>query len=375
MVDQNIKTAIYLIVAIAVGVGVIGVALTFLDEAAQTTNTVSDSSAKTGNSTEPARASPPANPAPKIVGIAHYLNTTPEELDEKIEGSVVLYDIWTYSCINCIRTLPYITSWNEKYEDEGLLIIGIHSPEFEFEKDRANVELAMQKYGIEYPVVMDNDMETWRAFENRYWPRKYIADHEGSIRYDHIGEGDYENTERVIQTLLAERAEALGTNIAPMGDVVDIAEYDHANFTPELYFGYILARGNQIGSPEGFDPGNQVTYTTPDQIENDRFYLDGTWSNLADGMMLISNEGTIKLSFHAKQVNIVAGSTQPSDLEVYIDSQPISAEFAGSDVADGIATIGVHELYNIFQSQDSERHTLELRSSSPGFEIFTFTFG
>ena len=116
--------------------------------------------------------------APNLVGISHYLNTHSEELEEKMKDKVILYDIWTYSCINCIRTLPFITSWDEKYSDSGLLIIGIHSPEFEFEKDPKNVKMAIEKYNISYPVVMDNNMETWKAFENNYWPRKYIADHE-----------------------------------------------------------------------------------------------------------------------------------------------------------------------------------------------------
>ena len=129
--------------------------------------------------------------APNLVGITHYLNISSEELIKKMENKVILYDIWTYSCINCIRTLPFITSWDEKYSDQGLLIIGIHSPEFEFEKDPQNVKIAIKKYGITYPVVMDNNMETWKAFENNYWPRKYIADHEGNLRYDHIGEGAY----------------------------------------------------------------------------------------------------------------------------------------------------------------------------------------
>ena len=119
--------------------------------------------------------------APNLVGITQYLNTSSEELGKKMENKVILYDIWTYSCINCIRTLPFITSWDEKYSDQGLLILGIHSPEFEFEKDPKNVKIAIEKYGITYPVVMDNNMETWKAFENNYWPRKYIADHEGNL--------------------------------------------------------------------------------------------------------------------------------------------------------------------------------------------------
>ena len=150
--------------------------------------------------------------APSLVGISGYINTTPEELEKEMDDKVILYDIWTYSCINCKRTLPYVTSWNDKYSDQGLLIIGIHSPEFEFEKDIDNVQRAVTQHGITYPVIQDNDFETWKAFENRYWPRKYIADHEGFIRYDHIGEGRYAETEKVIQELLLERTQHLEMN-------------------------------------------------------------------------------------------------------------------------------------------------------------------
>lgn len=365
--DPNVKIALVLIVVIVGGIVGISAALTTLDA------TMTDSTVNT--SSTPVVPTRPSNPAPDLVGIAHYLNTTQEALAAQIEDSVVLYDIWTYSCINCIRTLPYITSWNEKYADEGLLIIGVHSPEFEFEKNRENVEFAIQKHGITYPVVMDNDMETWKAFENRYWPRKYIADHEGNIRYDHIGEGDYENTERVIQSLLRERADALDMDIDSTSSIVDIAEYENEGFTRELYFGFILARGNQLGSPEGFTPGSDVTYTIPDDIQNDRFYLDGTWSNLADGMKLVSESGRIVLSYHAKQVNIVAGSSMPGKLGVYLDSEPITSAHAGADITDGTVMISEHELYNIITSPESQRHTLELYTTESGFEIFTFTFG
>ena len=151
--------------------------------------------------------------APTLTGIVGYINIEPEELQKEIDGKVVLYDIWTYSCINCIRTLPYVTDWNEKYADDGLLIIGIHSPEFEFEKDFESVKTAVSKHGITYPVVLDNDFETWKSFGNHYWPHKFIADHEGFLRYDHIGEGAYDKTERVIQELLKERANSLGIDI------------------------------------------------------------------------------------------------------------------------------------------------------------------
>ena len=168
--------------------------------------------------------------APELEGIAFYHNSNREDLSSEMKDKVILYDIWTYSCINCIRTLPHIISWDEKYRNEGLLIIGIHSPEFDFEKDPNNVKKAIEKFGITYPVVMDNEMKTWKAFENRYWPRKYIADHEGYIRYDHIGEGGYQETEKIIQQLLQERSDDLNLVNTFESEFVMIEEFEHTNF-------------------------------------------------------------------------------------------------------------------------------------------------
>lgn len=301
--------------------------------------------------------------APDIVGIAHYLNTTPEELEENMKDKVVLYDIWTYSCINCIRTLPHITAWNDKYADEGLLIIGIHSPEFEFEKNLKNVEMAVQKHGIIYPVVMDNDWETWKAFENRYWPRKYIADHEGFIRYDHIGEGAYNETEMVIQKLLKERNTSLGLQTNTQS-LTNIEEFEHTAFrTPELYFGYKFAHGrNHLGSVEGFNPNKIITYEEPKDIQSNKFYPIGTWRNTPDSMKLESDTGIIKLSYTAKQVNIVTANR--ADIDIFLDGKPLP-------------TLSVSEpgLYNIINDDESSSHLLELYISGKDFEIFTFTFG
>lgn len=313
--------------------------------------------------------------APDLVGISHYINTTPEELAKEIEGKVVLYDIWTYSCINCIRTLPYITAWNEKYADDGLLIIGIHSPEFEFEKDPHNVEMAVDKNGITYPVVLDNDMETWKAFENRYWPRKYIADDEGYIRYDHIGEGNYDETEKVIQELLKERATKLGLNIASAEPLVQIEEFEHTSYrTPELYFGYKYSSGrNQLGNTEGFNPENDVTYSLPSELILHHFYLIGIWKNLQGSMQLISDEGRIQLPYFAKEVNIVTSGK--GDITILLDGNPISSESSGMDVSEGKIHVENPGLYNIIASDKAASHTLELIISNPGFEIYTFTFG
>ena len=219
------KTAIVLAVSVVIGIAAISLGLGMLDVSTDTgsSDVLSPAESQDTETPQPAKIDKSRfKMAPELVGIADYINTSPEELQKAMEDKVVLYDIWTYSCVNCIRTLPYITAWDDRYSDQGLLIIGIHSPEFEFEKELKNVERAVEKYGIVYPVVLDNDMETWSAFENRYWPRKYIADHEGYIRYDHIGEGGYEESERVIQKLLAERSAALDIQVAYADDTVDI---------------------------------------------------------------------------------------------------------------------------------------------------------
>lgn len=363
MVRGEIKTAVILGVVIAAGVGIMSVYLGSIEQEGVPEFAASPID-KSGFRT-----------APEIVGIAEYLNTTPEELDAKIEDSVVLYDIWTYSCINCIRTLPFITAWDEKYAEQGLLIIGIHSPEFEFEKDPENVMAAMVKHGIEYPVVMDNDMETWKAFENRYWPRKYIADHEGYIRYDHIGEGAYQETERIIQELLAERSMAMQTSM-PSQDLVDLESFQHTSSrTPELYLGYQLAFGrSQLGNEEGFRPNQAVTYgSIPETPEIHKFYMVGQWHNGPESMKLESDSGEIHLQYFAKEVNIVTEGV--GTIHVYLDGEPITAEHQGYSLNGHILDIAEPGLYNIVASDSANVHMLELRVMTPGIEVFTYTFG
>jgi thiol-disulfide isomerase/thioredoxin len=314
--------------------------------------------------------------APNLVGIAHYLNTSSEELTKKMKDKVILYDIWTYSCINCIRTLPFITSWDEKYSDQGLLIIGIHSPEFEFEKDPQNVKIAIEKYGITYPVVMDNDMKTWKAFENNYWPRKYIADHEGKIRYDHIGEGSYQETEKIIQQLLDERSEAMGFENISKNKLVSIEEFEHTLFrTPELYFGYKFAQNrNQLGSEEGFQPGRIVTYVEPTNTELNKFYPIGNWKNHEDSMELTESKGSIKVLFDAKEVNIVTENN--AQLEIFLDGIPLTKEFAGSDIySKNKINVSNPGMYNIISSDTSISRIMEIKVEGKGFQVFTFTFG
>ena len=312
--------------------------------------------------------------APDLVGISGYINTTPEDLKNAIKNKVVLYDFWTYSCINCIRTLPYITSWNEKYADKGLLIIGVHSPEFEFEKDINNVKFAVQKFGIKYPVVLDSDHQTWTAFGNQYWPREYITDYQGYIRHDHIGEGNYDETEKVIQQLLDERSQHLGLNVQADQPLVNIPEHQFSySQTPELYFGYTFVEGrNYLGNSEGFNPGQIVTYSLPIQQNKDNYYLDGKWQNLPDSMKLESIDGKIVLPYFAKSVHIVAANE--STLQILLDGNPIRQSDSGDDVQNSTAHISENRLYNIVSTSQAGQHTLTI-IAKPGFQIYTFTFG
>lgn len=313
--------------------------------------------------------------APNLTGIADYINTNPDDLQSKMKNKIVLYDFWTYSCINCIRTFPYLKAWNEKYSDKGLLIIGVHSPEFEFEKDPNNVKMATQKYGITYPVVLDSDHKTWDAFGNRYWPAEYITDDLGHIRHTHFGEGEYDQTEKIIQQLLEERSHRMGLGLNISQNIVDLQPHEFSiQQTPEIYFGYEFATSRTfIGNTEGFQPDQTVNYRLPSSFQRDYFYLDGQWQNMPDSMKLASNDGKIVLPYYAKDVHIVAAGPS-TDIQIELDGKPISSNDAGQDVKNGTVNISEHRLYNLISSNQAGTHTLTILCH-PGFEIYTFTFG
>jgi thiol-disulfide isomerase/thioredoxin len=320
--------------------------------------------------------------APELAGISGYINTPPITLAD-LKGKVVIVDFWTYSCINCIRTIPYLNSWYEKYASDGLVIVGVHTPEFEFEKNTDNVKAAVQKFGIKYPVVQDNDMATWNAYQNQYWPHKYLIDANGYIRYDHIGEGGYADTEKVIQSLLAERALQLnGSQSAVNFNSTGVSNPSNAqsvNFeqirTPELYFGYSHAR-QPLGNPEGFSPGQTVTYTIPSaaDIQPDTIYLQGSWKNNPDNMELQGSTGRIVLDYSAKSVNIVAGGTGYGTVSE--DGSVVNNNSRGADVgADGKFTIDGQRLYNVVSNAGYGEHRLIIDVTGSGFQVYTFTFG
>ena len=316
--------------------------------------------------------------APELDKISGYINTDKVTI-AGLKGKVVLVDFWTYSCINCIRTIPYLNSWYDKYAKDGLVIVGVHSPEFEFEKDYNNVKAATEKFEIKYPVVQDNDKGTWNAYENRYWPHKYLVDIDGYIRYDHIGEGNYGATEQVIQSLLSERAGRMGMNVTIDQSISNPANAQSVDFgqidTPEIYLGYQFARAS-LGNPEGFKPDQIVKYSIPENtaILPNRVYLEGEWKNTADHMELQSDEGRVVLSYSAKAANIVAGGS--AQLHVSEDGSNLTSSSRGAEVSeDGNATVDQLKLYNLTMHHDYGKHQIVIDVKGKGFQIFTFTFG
>jgi thiol-disulfide isomerase/thioredoxin len=327
--------------------------------------------------------------APEFEKVTGFINTEPISLAD-LKGKVVLVDFWTYSCINCIRTIPHLVDWNQKYSNNGLVIVGVHAPEFTFEKNIDNVKDAVQRFGIKYPVVQDNDKGTWNAYENQYWPRKYLIDKEGYIRYDHIGEGGYTETESVIQALLIERNTELGLNSAltssdnnntatetatSASQNVQSIDFSKIN-SPELYFGYQFAR-TPLGNAEGFKPDQTVDYSLANigsNIKPNVIYLDGTWKNNADNMELQSETGSIALVYSAKSVNIVAGGK--GEINVSEDGSTLVGKYRGADLSrGGKFTTNGQRLYNLSIHDDYGAHSIVLDIKGKGFQAYTFTFG
>lgn len=307
--------------------------------------------------------------APGLQGISGYINVgSGEDLQELTEDKIILVDFWTYSCINCQRTTPYLNEWHEKYFDNGLVIIGVHSPEFAFEKDYSNVVDAVERFEIKYPVVQDNDFETWRAYNNRYWPRKYIVDIDGFIRYDHIGEGAYDQTELVIQDLLSERAFRLNLEMDMDKNLVrpeDAVDTDFVQIeTPEIYFGtkFLFGR-NYIGNFNQLALEREYEYIAPDveQWRDNIAYLDGTWFMTTDYSELRGDGGLIGIKYSAKIVNLVAGGS--GKISVIVDGEQIDE-----------ITVDANRLYNLVSSESYGAHTLELMIEG-NVQAYAFTFG
>ncbi|MEN9342098.1 MAG: hypothetical protein RIQ54_354 [Candidatus Parcubacteria bacterium] len=315
----------------------------------------------------------------ELSGIAGYINTHDGfRLSEVVGKKVVLIDFWTYSCINCQRTQPYLNAWYKKYKDAGLEIVGVHTPEFAFEKDRTNVAAAVEKFGITYPVVQDNDYQTWGAYGNRYWPRKYLVDIDGYIVYDHIGEGGYEETEEKIQELLRERSMALGQQMQPLSGTVATSVVVPTNgseaISVETYFG---SSRNEFLSNGLRGVSGKYSFVLPDvsSAVSGALYLGGTWNITPEFAETVSADSSVLFRYRARDVFVVAESDGPVSLTVLRDGVPVGS-FAGADVGSGgNVVIRASQLYHIIKESDYSTHTLELRINSPGVRLYTFTFG
>jgi thiol-disulfide isomerase/thioredoxin len=313
-------------------------------------------------------------PSREIIPGGEFINSDAFKLKDYIGKKIILVDFWTYSCINCQRTTPYLNAWYQKYKDQGLVIVGVHTPEFDFEKVYDNVAKAVKEAGIKYPVVQDNAYATWRTYSNQFWPRKYLIDIDGYIIYDHIGEGAYEETEKKIQEALAERAKVIGaTDSVSSGTVrpTGIVAVGKGSLSPETYFG--SDRNNLLGNGDFGVQGTQ-TLTAPSTFNINKLYLNGAW-NFTSEYARTEGPATITYKYRAMNVYFVASSKNGSKITVLIDGVPAGAH-AGADIsAEGIGTIKDNRLYKLIQSPSSGEHTLEIRIDGAGLDAYTFTFG
>jgi thiol-disulfide isomerase/thioredoxin len=365
--------------------------------------------------------SSPPQPAPELRDIDGWINSRPLTLQE-LRGKVVLIDFWTYSCVNCIRTFPYLRDWHEKYSDYGLVIIGVHTPEFEFEKDPGNVAAAARTHGLEYPIAQDNNSSTWNAFYNNAWPTKYLIDQDGNVRYQHLGEGAYLETEEVIRELLAETGVNLDHIDANLESDPELDEEAFAadparRLTRELYAGYernetlpSSAFATLFGSTPAYimheeyyqQKDADIFYRDPGDHFNHFIYLQGRWRNGPESVTHARStsdfEDYVAIKFFATSVNAVmsADGSPPliedsadSDLgerrtealvRVTLDGEPLTPTEAGQDVQfdnEGNSFVLVDEprLYALVELEKFASHDLHLRVNSPGLSLFTFTFG
>jgi cytochrome c biogenesis protein CcdA/thiol-disulfide isomerase/thioredoxin len=311
---------------------------------------------------------PVLGPAPEFVDTQRWFNTPggrPLTM-RGLRGRVVLVDIWTYSCINCLRTLPWLKAWDARYRRAGLTIVGVHSPEFPFEKDAGNVAAAIERNGIRYPVVQDNDLATWRAWGNQYWPAEYFVDTRGQVRFAHFGEGAYGEKEHVIRELLAEAGHPPGSGSSGARGMTASAGVT----TPETYLG--TARAERFANPR-LSPGLH-DFADPGEPGPDEFAYRGRWWVGFDSAR--AGGGSLALRFGARRVYLVLGTEDGGArrMRVLLDGQPIPAALAGSDVRDGVATIGAHRLYDLVDLPGVGRHLLTLEPEA-GIEAYAFTFG
>lgn len=318
-----------------------------------------------------------AAPNPEFSGATKWLNSEPLSLTGNLKGKVVLVDFWTYSCINCIRTFPYITSWHEKYKDKGLVIIGVHAPEFEFEKEENNVRQAMRDFKIDYPVVQDNEFAIWKSYHNQYWPAHYLIDAKGHIRATHFGEGAYAETEKQIQDLLKEAGEKVDVPVTkdPSTPLIRIG----SNVSPETYLG--SERGNSYVDSQtpvpSRNPGKILTYNFHGDLAADEVAIMGDWRVEGERIISESDGATLFMHTRAAKVYLVLGgkNSENKSITVKVDGKEMSEKYATTDFKSGGIPIDMDRKYDILDTHAGvEDHQLEIHVPT-GISAYAFTFG
>ncbi|CAI8931330.1 cytochrome c biogenesis protein CcmG, thiol:disulfide interchange protein DsbE [Pseudomonas sp. IT-93MI4] len=315
---------------------------------------------------------------PPLNGAVQWLNSPPLDA-QALKGKVVLVDFWTYSCINCLRTLPYVKAWAEKYRDQGLVVIGVHAPEFAFERDVGNVTKAMKELGINYPVAIDNGYKIWRAFNNEYWPAHYFADAQGRIRYHHFGEGDYAESERVIQQLLREAGAKTVADGLINADAQGVQQAPDMNqvLSPETYVGY--QRAEHFVPQTSLVPDKVATYNPPANLTLNDWSLGGQWAVGAERATASAPASRIVYRFHARDLHLVLGPNadgKPVRFKVLIDGRA-PGDAHGVDVApDGSGRVTEQRLYQLVRQTDEVKdRTFTIEFLDPGVSAYAFTFG
>jgi cytochrome c biogenesis protein CcdA/thiol-disulfide isomerase/thioredoxin len=361
---------------------------------------MSGSNAMTGNQAPammamiaaPQAVAPAAPSLLDFTGAVSWLNSPPLTA-AALKGKVVLVDFWTYSCINCLRSLPYIRAWADRYKDQGLVVVGVHAPEFAFERDEGNVRQAVKDLAVDYPVAIDNNYAVWQAFGNQFWPAHYIFDATGKLRYHHFGEGKYSQTEMVIQGLLAEAKGQKGAPLAAASPELTgrAAAADDADLkSPETYIGYARASGfaaQSDGAAASLVQDRVHDYALPSQPALNEWGLGGQWQVSAEQAQLAAPSGHIVFKFHARDLNLVLGPSvdaKPIAFRVLLDGKaPGDAHGVDSD-ADGRGTVTGHRLYQLIRQDDAagknaqgagEDHVFEIEFEDAGVQAYAFTFG
>ena len=329
------------------------------------------------NAVESQRALPDEGPLPDLGGAVAWLNSAPLS-GKSLRGKVVLVNFWIYSCINSLRPLPYVKSWAGEYKDAGLVVIGVHTPEFSFEKNRTNVQQALRDLNVTYPVAMDSDYRIWRSFNNQYWPAFYFIDSKGRIRYHRFGEGEYSESEHVIQELLKENgATGLGESIvSPSASGVEEAPGTDVQ-SPETYIGYRQAE--RFASPERQAHDARKNYSPPTNPELNQWGLSGVWDIGAESAVLQAASGKIVFQFHSRDLHMVLGPAKngnPVRFKVTLNGVAPAVDHGVDSASDGAGEVQEYRLYQLIrQEQRVEGRTFEIEFLDPGVQAFAFTFG